>query len=172
MSRLVLENNGSSDRLWASWLPPKGGVESYLVTLRAPGSDPQLRHVLPNITQVEFEGLTPGRSYEVSVSSSAGGQRTESRSTARTGEFSSESRYRGSYRYMPSRQVEVRTVDHGVRRPWLEVCVVFIAFNFPVCLGLFQYLTGCQRCPCRLMLEHCGSAGCPPEATGRTTASS
>ncbi|XP_063333518.1 receptor-type tyrosine-protein phosphatase beta-like isoform X1 [Pelmatolapia mariae] len=84
VSRLVLENNGSSDRLRASWLPPKGGVESYLVTLRAPGSDPQLRHLLPNITQVEFEGLTPGRSYEVSVSSSAGGQSTESRSTART----------------------------------------------------------------------------------------
>ncbi|XP_076743117.1 receptor-type tyrosine-protein phosphatase beta isoform X2 [Maylandia zebra] len=84
VSRLVLENNGSSDHLRASWLPPKGGVESYLVTLRAPGSDPQLRHLLPNITQVEFEGLTPGRSYEVSVSSSAGSQTTESRSTART----------------------------------------------------------------------------------------
>ncbi|CAI5668435.1 unnamed protein product [Oreochromis niloticus] len=84
VSHLILENNGSSERLRASWLPPKGGVESYLVTLRAPGSNPQLRHLLPNITQVEFDGLTPGRSYKVSVSSSAGGQSTESRSTART----------------------------------------------------------------------------------------
>lgn len=172
MSHLILENNGSSERLRASWLPPKGGVESYLVTLRAPGSNPQLRHLLPNITQVEFDGLTPGRSYKVSVSSSAGGQSTESRSTARTGEFGSESRYKGSYRYMPLRQVEVRTLDQRLRRPRLVVCVVFIAFNFPVCLMLFQYLTGCQRSPCRLMLKHCGSAGCPLEATGRTTASS
>lgn len=128
MSRLVLENNGSSDHLRASWLPPKGGVESYLVTLRAPGSDPQLRHLLPNITQVEFEGLTPGRSYEVSVSSSAGSQSTESRSTARTGEFSSESRYRGRYRYMPSRQVEVRTLDHRLRRPLLGGLCCFYCF--------------------------------------------
>ncbi|XP_030587276.1 receptor-type tyrosine-protein phosphatase beta isoform X2 [Archocentrus centrarchus] len=81
---LLLENNNSSDSLRASWHPPEGGVESYLVTLRALGSAPQQHHLPPNITQRVFDGLTPGRSYEVSVSSSAGGQSTESRSTGRT----------------------------------------------------------------------------------------
>uniref|UniRef100_A0A3Q0S5M4 Fibronectin type-III domain-containing protein n=1 Tax=Amphilophus citrinellus TaxID=61819 RepID=A0A3Q0S5M4_AMPCI len=81
---LLLKNNNSSDSLRASWHPPEGGVESYLVTLRAPGSAPQQHHLPPNITQRVFDGLTPGRSYEVSVSSSAGGQSTESKSTGRT----------------------------------------------------------------------------------------
>ncbi|XP_061578272.1 receptor-type tyrosine-protein phosphatase beta-like isoform X2 [Cololabis saira] len=80
---LTLENDGSSDRLRASWTPPGGAVHTYTVTLSASGS--VLKRSLPaNVTQVTFEGLTPGRSYELSVSSEAGGQSSETKTTGRT----------------------------------------------------------------------------------------
>ncbi|XP_037539054.1 receptor-type tyrosine-protein phosphatase beta [Nematolebias whitei] len=85
VSDLILKNDGSSERLWASWTPPEGLVEAYLVTLWAPGSTPQQRILPPNVTEVVFEGLTPGCLYQLSVNSSAGGQSSESRTTGRTG---------------------------------------------------------------------------------------
>uniref|UniRef100_A0A3Q1FMH1 protein-tyrosine-phosphatase n=1 Tax=Acanthochromis polyacanthus TaxID=80966 RepID=A0A3Q1FMH1_9TELE len=71
VSGLVLDSAGSSDILRASWVSPAGRLDSYLVVLWAPGSAPQRHRLQPNTTQVEFEGLTPGRSYQLSVSSSA-----------------------------------------------------------------------------------------------------
>lgn len=57
------------------------------MTLWGPGSTPH-RHILPpNVTEAVFEGLTPGRLYQLSVNSSAGGRSSESRTTGRTGEF-------------------------------------------------------------------------------------
>ncbi|XP_073328917.1 receptor-type tyrosine-protein phosphatase beta-like isoform X2 [Pagrus major] len=84
VSHLILDNNGSSDRLQASWLSPAGGVDLYLVTLSALGSTPQERRLPPNITRVVLEGLTPGRSYQLCVRSSAGGQSSDSCSRGRT----------------------------------------------------------------------------------------
>ncbi|XP_044211802.1 receptor-type tyrosine-protein phosphatase beta-like isoform X1 [Thunnus albacares] len=84
VSDLKLDNNGSSDTLQASWLPPEGGVDVYLATLSAPGFAPQQLRLTPNITQVVFRGLTPGRSYQLSVSTTAGGQSTETRTSGRT----------------------------------------------------------------------------------------
>ncbi|XP_069028817.1 receptor-type tyrosine-protein phosphatase beta-like isoform X2 [Embiotoca jacksoni] len=84
VSDLILHNDGSSESLRASWLSAEGGVEAYLVTLWALGSASQQRRLTPNVTQVVFEGLTPGRSYQLSVSTSAGGQRSEARTTGRT----------------------------------------------------------------------------------------
>ncbi|XP_029289713.1 receptor-type tyrosine-protein phosphatase beta [Cottoperca gobio] len=84
VSDLRLENNGSSDSLQASWLSPAGGVDVYLATLSALGSTPQEHRLPPNISQVFFEGLTPGRSYQLSVRTSAGGQSAESQTGGRT----------------------------------------------------------------------------------------
>ncbi|KAM6937933.1 receptor-type tyrosine-protein phosphatase beta [Xenentodon cancila] len=83
ISDLTLENDGSSERLRASWTPPGGAVHMYEATLSASGSVLQ-RSLPPNITQVIFEGLTPGRSYELSVSSEAGGQRSKTKARGRT----------------------------------------------------------------------------------------
>ncbi|XP_013882224.1 receptor-type tyrosine-protein phosphatase beta [Austrofundulus limnaeus] len=84
VSDLILNNDGSSERLRASWIPPEGHVEGYLVTLWGPGSTPQ-QHSLPhNVTEAVFEGLTPGSLYLLSVTSLAGGQSSESRTTGRT----------------------------------------------------------------------------------------
>ncbi|XP_037834338.1 receptor-type tyrosine-protein phosphatase beta isoform X2 [Kryptolebias marmoratus] len=84
VSDLILNNDGSSEGLRASWGPPEGRVEAYLVTLWAPGSTPQRRVLPPNVTEVVFEGLTPGCRYQLSVNSSAGGQSSESRTSGRT----------------------------------------------------------------------------------------
>ncbi|TMS01081.1 Receptor-type tyrosine-protein phosphatase beta, partial [Larimichthys crocea] len=84
VSGLRLENNGSSDRLQASWMSPEGGLDVYLVTLSALGSTPQEYHLPPNITQVSFEGLTPGLSYQLTVRTTAAGQSSETRTSART----------------------------------------------------------------------------------------
>uniref|UniRef100_A0A7N6AIZ4 protein-tyrosine-phosphatase n=1 Tax=Anabas testudineus TaxID=64144 RepID=A0A7N6AIZ4_ANATE len=84
VSDLRLDNKGSSSSLWASWVSPDGGVDVYLVTLSDMGSTPLQRLLPPNITQVVFEGLIPGRSYELSVKTTAGGQSTETRIRGRT----------------------------------------------------------------------------------------
>ncbi|KAM9351705.1 receptor-type tyrosine-protein phosphatase beta [Symphorus nematophorus] len=84
VSALRLDNNGSSERLQASWASPAGGVDVYLVTLSAMGSTPQELHLPPNTTRVAFEGLSPGRSYELSVRTTARGLSAETRTSGRT----------------------------------------------------------------------------------------
>ncbi|XP_076588386.1 receptor-type tyrosine-protein phosphatase beta isoform X2 [Chaetodon auriga] len=84
VSDLRLDNNGSSDSLQASWVPPEGGVDVYLATLSALGSPPQERRLYPNITKVVFEDLTPGHSYQLSVRTTAGGRSSETRTSRRT----------------------------------------------------------------------------------------
>lgn len=85
VSGLRLDSNGSSHSLQASWQPAVGGVDQYLVTLSAPGSAPQEHHLPPNSSQVVFEDLTPGQSYDVSVRTAAGGLSSETRTSGRTG---------------------------------------------------------------------------------------
>lgn len=85
VSRLRLDHNGSSHSLQASWLPAEGGVDTYLLTLSAPGSPAQERRLTPNITQVVFGGLTPGLRYELSFRTTAGGASSETRTSGRTG---------------------------------------------------------------------------------------
>ncbi|XP_034442991.1 receptor-type tyrosine-protein phosphatase beta-like isoform X4 [Hippoglossus hippoglossus] len=84
VTRLTLDNNSSSVTLLASWLSPVGGVDIYLLTLSALGSTLQQRHLPPNITRVVLGGLTPGRSYQLSIKSTAGGQSTETGTRGRT----------------------------------------------------------------------------------------
>lgn len=84
VSGLRLDNNGSSDSLQASWVAPEGGVEGYLLTLLALGTTPQERRLSPNVTHMVFEGLTPGRAYQLCVRTTAGGQSSETRTNGRT----------------------------------------------------------------------------------------
>lgn len=81
-----MDNTGSSHSLQASWQPSEGGVELYLVTLSAPGSFHQEHRLLPNITQVVFEGLTAGLVYKLVVRTAAvGSVSPEMITTRRTG---------------------------------------------------------------------------------------
>lgn len=52
VSSLRLDNNGSSHSLQASWLSAEGGVDTYLLTLSAPGTPTREQRLTPNITQV------------------------------------------------------------------------------------------------------------------------
>lgn len=86
MSNLRLDNTGSSHTLHASWQPSEGGVDLYLATLTAPGSIRREHRLLPNITQITFEGLTAGLVYELGVrTAAAGGVSPERKTTGRTG---------------------------------------------------------------------------------------
>ena len=80
-----LDNNGSSDRLQASWLSPEGGVDFYLLTLSAQDSAQKRLRLTPNVTAVVFQDLMPGRSYQLRISSVAGNSSSETRINARTG---------------------------------------------------------------------------------------
>uniref|UniRef100_A0A8C7PS45 protein-tyrosine-phosphatase n=1 Tax=Oncorhynchus mykiss TaxID=8022 RepID=A0A8C7PS45_ONCMY len=77
VSDLLLENNGSLDSLRASWVTAMGSVDTYLVSLATRGSADQDRTLPPNATEVVFRGLTPGRSYQLSMRSKVGDQMTE-----------------------------------------------------------------------------------------------
>uniref|UniRef100_A0A8C7PSI8 protein-tyrosine-phosphatase n=1 Tax=Oncorhynchus mykiss TaxID=8022 RepID=A0A8C7PSI8_ONCMY len=84
VSDLLLENNGSLDSLRASWVTAMGSVDTYLVSLATRGSADQDRTLPPNATEVVFRGLTPGRSYQLSMRSKVGDQMTEAVTVGRT----------------------------------------------------------------------------------------
>ncbi|CAL8358901.1 unnamed protein product [Lota lota] len=84
VSHLTLSNNGSTDSLIGSWVSATGGVDGYLVTLLGLGSIPLERRLSPNTTQVLLQHLDPGQDYQLTVTTQAGGQGTESNATART----------------------------------------------------------------------------------------
>uniref|UniRef100_A0A8C8ET79 protein-tyrosine-phosphatase n=1 Tax=Oncorhynchus tshawytscha TaxID=74940 RepID=A0A8C8ET79_ONCTS len=84
VSDLLLENNGSLDSLRASWVTAMGSVDTYLVSLATLGSADQDRTLPPNATEVVFRGLTPGRSYQLSMRSKVGDQMTEAVTMGRT----------------------------------------------------------------------------------------
>lgn len=82
-----MDNNGSSHSLLVSWGSAEGRVDFYLLTLSDTQSPPRQRRLPPNVTRVMFEDLTPGRSYQLSVKTTAGAQSTETRASCRTGEL-------------------------------------------------------------------------------------
>uniref|UniRef100_A0A4W5RUP5 protein-tyrosine-phosphatase n=1 Tax=Hucho hucho TaxID=62062 RepID=A0A4W5RUP5_9TELE len=84
VSDLLLENNGSLDSLRASWVTAMGSVDAYLVSLATLDSTNQDRTLPPNATEVVFSGLTPGRSYQLSMRSKVGEQMTEAVTMGRT----------------------------------------------------------------------------------------
>ncbi|XP_047204868.1 receptor-type tyrosine-protein phosphatase beta-like isoform X1 [Girardinichthys multiradiatus] len=84
VSNLIINNDDSSDTLQASWTSPEGGVDFFTVTLRASGLTPQQQTLPPNVTHLVFMDLTPGRLYQLSVNSSAGGLSSENRAEGRT----------------------------------------------------------------------------------------
>lgn len=82
---MKLDNNGTSDHLLASWDPPEGEADYLLASLASSGLTLSQHQLLSNSTWVVFEGLTPGRSYELSVRTRAGGQSAEVKTQGRTG---------------------------------------------------------------------------------------
>uniref|UniRef100_A0AAV2KXK6 protein-tyrosine-phosphatase n=1 Tax=Knipowitschia caucasica TaxID=637954 RepID=A0AAV2KXK6_KNICA len=82
---LSLDSLGSSVSLEASWLPPPGGVEGYELVLSAPGVESRHKLLPPDdVTRTQFDGLVPGRVYELGVRTRVGDQSNETRTRGQT----------------------------------------------------------------------------------------
>ncbi|XP_069760174.1 receptor-type tyrosine-protein phosphatase beta isoform X2 [Narcine bancroftii] len=69
---VMVNNHGNNDYLLVSWLPASGEVDSYLVTLSHKGKIVQSHVVSKTIFEVPFRSLTPGRLYNVTVTTRSG----------------------------------------------------------------------------------------------------
>ncbi|XP_016340007.1 receptor-type tyrosine-protein phosphatase beta isoform X4 [Sinocyclocheilus anshuiensis] len=72
VSNLRVENNGNQKTLRVLWDKASGDVDSYLVNLTLHGSNSFEKAMSPNSTDVVFDSLSPGKTYQVSVSTRSG----------------------------------------------------------------------------------------------------
>nr|ACN64933.1 protein tyrosine phosphatase [Danio rerio] len=72
VSKLRTENNSDQNSIRVLWDKASGDVDSYLVSLTTPGSSSIEKVLPPDNTDVVFENLSPGKSYQVSVSTRSG----------------------------------------------------------------------------------------------------
>ncbi|XP_050963599.1 receptor-type tyrosine-protein phosphatase beta [Labeo rohita] len=72
VSNLRVENNGNQNTLRVLWDKASGDVDSYLVSLTLPGSNSIEKARSANSTDVMFDNLNPGKTYQVSVSTISG----------------------------------------------------------------------------------------------------
>ncbi|XP_062913778.1 receptor-type tyrosine-protein phosphatase beta isoform X1 [Mobula hypostoma] len=69
---VMVSNHDRNDYLMVSWLPASGDVDSYLVTL-SHNEEVVQSHAVPESTlEAPFRSLTPGRLYEVTVTTRSG----------------------------------------------------------------------------------------------------
>lgn len=72
VSHLRVQNNGSQNILRVLWDKASGDVDSYLVSLTSLGSTPIKRKLSSDTTNVMFDNLSPGKTYQVSVNTISG----------------------------------------------------------------------------------------------------
>ncbi|XP_073703352.1 receptor-type tyrosine-protein phosphatase beta [Garra rufa] len=84
VSNLRVENNGNQNTLRVLWDKASGDVDSYLVSLTLPGSKSIEKAMSANSTDVVFDGLSSGKTYQVSVSTSSGTLSNKTWITAKT----------------------------------------------------------------------------------------
>lgn len=78
-------NNGNQKTLRVLWDKASGDVDSYHVNLTLPGSNSFEKAVSPNSTDVVFDSLSPGMTYQVSVSTRSGTLSNNTWITVKTG---------------------------------------------------------------------------------------
>ncbi|XP_032894060.1 receptor-type tyrosine-protein phosphatase beta isoform X2 [Amblyraja radiata] len=81
---VMANNHGHNDYLLVSWLPAKGDVDSYLVTLSHSEKVVQSHAVPKTIFEVPFRSLTPGRLYNVTVTTRSGNYENHTATHERT----------------------------------------------------------------------------------------
>ncbi|KAI7790128.1 putative receptor-type tyrosine-protein phosphatase beta, partial [Triplophysa rosa] len=84
VSNLRVENNGSQNILKVLWDKASGDVDSYIVSLTSPGSTPVKRKLSSDTTNVMFDSLSPGKSYQVLVNTTSGQLSNQNWSTGKT----------------------------------------------------------------------------------------
>uniref|UniRef100_A0A9J7X427 protein-tyrosine-phosphatase n=1 Tax=Cyprinus carpio carpio TaxID=630221 RepID=A0A9J7X427_CYPCA len=84
VTSLTLQSNGSQDSLKATWIPAVGYTDSYELSLSSSISSEEDLTLPPNATHWVFSGLTPGKTYQVSVKTKRGELTAETRTIGRT----------------------------------------------------------------------------------------
>ncbi|XP_044305733.1 receptor-type tyrosine-protein phosphatase beta isoform X2 [Varanus komodoensis] len=105
VSGVTVNNSGRSDYLSVSWLPADGDVDSYLVTLSHAGQNIHTVTVAKSANECSFNTLTPGRLYDVTITTKSGKYENHSFSQERT---------------VPS-SVQGLTVSNSARSDYLKV---------------------------------------------------
>lgn len=82
-----MENNGNQNTLRVLWDKASGDVDSYLVSLTLPGSNSIEKARSANSTDVMFDNLNPGKTYQVSVSTISGTLSNKTWITVKTGRY-------------------------------------------------------------------------------------
>ncbi|KAM5288772.1 receptor-type tyrosine-protein phosphatase beta [Ctenodactylus gundi] len=72
VSGVTANNSGRSDYLSVSWLPAPGDVDNYVVTLSHDGRVVQSLVIAKSVSECSFSSLTPGRLYNVTITTRSG----------------------------------------------------------------------------------------------------
>lgn len=83
---LKVTNDGTLTSLKVKWQMPPGNIDSYNVTLSHQGTIKNSTQLAPQVTETQFKDLTPGRLYQVTVSSVSGELSAHKMAVGRTGE--------------------------------------------------------------------------------------
>ncbi|OBS82206.1 hypothetical protein A6R68_23804, partial [Neotoma lepida] len=84
VSGVTVNNSGRNDYLSVSWLPAPGDVDNYVVTLSHDGEVVQSLITAKSVSECSFSSLTPGRLYNVTITTRSGDYASHSFSEERT----------------------------------------------------------------------------------------
>ncbi|XP_006121625.2 receptor-type tyrosine-protein phosphatase beta isoform X1 [Pelodiscus sinensis] len=84
VSDLMVTSDGSLDTLKVKWKRPPGSLNFYNITLSHLGAIKEIKTLQPHVTEVQFDKLTPGSLYQVTVSTISGELFTDKMATGRT----------------------------------------------------------------------------------------
>ncbi|XP_016007813.2 receptor-type tyrosine-protein phosphatase beta isoform X2 [Rousettus aegyptiacus] len=72
VSGVTVNNSGRNDYLSISWLPAPGDVDNYVVTLSHDSKVVQSLVIAKSVSECSFSSLTPGRLYNVTITTRSG----------------------------------------------------------------------------------------------------
>ncbi|XP_057597901.1 receptor-type tyrosine-protein phosphatase beta isoform X2 [Hippopotamus amphibius kiboko] len=114
VSGVTVNNSGRDDYLSISWLPAPGDVDNYVVTLSHDGRVVQSLVIAKSVSECSFSSLTPGRLYDVTI-------------TTRSGKYENHSF--GQERTVPDK-VQGVSISNSARSDYLKVSWVHATGDF------------------------------------------
>nr|XP_058936194.1 receptor-type tyrosine-protein phosphatase beta isoform X2 [Kogia breviceps] len=114
VSGVRVNNSGRNDYLSISWLPAPGDVYNYVVTLSHDGREVQSLVIAKSVSECSFSSLTPGRLYNVTI-------------TTRSGKYENHSF--GQERTVPDK-VQGVSISNSARSDYLKVSWVHATGDF------------------------------------------
>ncbi|XP_063111208.1 receptor-type tyrosine-protein phosphatase beta isoform X3 [Cavia porcellus] len=114
VSGVMVNNLGRNDYLSVSWLPAPGDVDNYVVTLSHDDKVVQSLVIAKSVSECSFSSLTPGRLYNVTI-------------TTKSGKYENHSF--GQERTVPNK-VQGVSVSNSARSDYLKVSWVHATGDF------------------------------------------